>query len=183
MFWFVGNEVRLLWNLDHKKQRFSCLKHVALSFIARKKCFGLFAVKLCCFQRYYTGKRFSSSLKRVTLRFTWFYSKQRFYLILARLRCLRIFFLRTTFSFVFVTQLHFWCSVLPKKCSGLLATKLGCFEPHVIKNSVFPILCLKYATFSFIAGNTCFGLFAVKLGCYQRYCTKEEFLPVCRGLW
>ena len=27
--------------------------------------------------------------------------------------------------------------MLPKKCCGSLATKLGCFEPHVTKNSVF----------------------------------------------
>ena len=58
-----------------------------------------------------------------------------------------------------------------KKCSGLLATKLGWFEPHVTKNSVFPFLCLKYPAFSLNTGKTCFGLFAVKLGCYQHYCT------------
>ena len=29
---------------------FSWLNHVALSFIAQKKCFGLFAVKLCVLQ-------------------------------------------------------------------------------------------------------------------------------------
>ena len=37
-----------------------------------------------------------------------------------------------------------------------MATKLGCLEPYVTKNSVFPFLCLKYAAFSFIAGKTCF---------------------------
>ena len=44
---------------------------------------GLFAVKFCCFHRYCTGKRFSSSLQRVTLLFSWFYSKPRFFLWLA----------------------------------------------------------------------------------------------------
>ena len=141
MFWFVGNEIGLLWNLDHKKQRFSNLKHVALSLIARKTFYGLFAVKLCCFQRYYTGERFSSSLQRNTLRFTWFYSKQRFYLILAKLRCLRIFFLRTTFSSSFVSKLHFWRSILPKKCLSLWVTKLGCFEPLSTKNMFWLVWC------------------------------------------
>ena len=103
----------LFWN--HRKQGFSCLKHVALSFIARKTCFGLFAAKLRCFQRCYTGERFSSSLQWVTLRFASFYLKQRFYLIVDKLHCFRILFLRTTFSFVFVTKLHFWYSILPKK--------------------------------------------------------------------
>ena len=166
MFWFVGNEIGLLWNLDHKKERFSCLKHVALSFIARKTCFVMFDVKLCCFQCSYARERFSSSLQRVTLRFAWFYSKKRFYLILDKLHCFRILFLRTIFSFVIVTKLHFWCFILPKQCSGLLTTKLGWFEPRVTKNSVFPFLCLKYPAFSLNTGKTSFGLFAVKLGCY-----------------
>ena len=149
-------------------------------FVSKRRCTQLYSTKnmfwsvcrkLCCFQRCYTGERFSSSLQWVTLRFAWFYSKQRFYLILDKLHCFRILFLRTTFSFVFATKLHFWCSILPKKCSGLLATKLGWFEPHVTKNSVFPFLCLKYPAFSLNTGKTCFGLFAVKLGCYQHYCT------------
>ena len=103
---------------------------------SRKTCFGLFPVKLCFLQGYYTGKRFSSSFQRGTPRFTWFYSRERFYLILAKLRCFRILSLRRTFSFVFVTKIHFWCSILPKKC-GLLGTKLGRFEPHVTKKFFF----------------------------------------------
>ena len=39
------------------------------------------------------------------------------------------------------------------------------------KKSIFPFLCLKYAAYSFIAGETRFALFAVKLGCFQCYCT------------
>ena len=49
---------------------FSLLKHVGLSFIAQKTCFGLFAVILGCFQCYCTKKRSSSSMQGVTLVFT-----------------------------------------------------------------------------------------------------------------
>ena len=55
-----------------------CLKYVAFSFIAGKTCFGLFAVTVGCSQRYCNGKRFSPSLQRVTLIFTWFYSNSTF---------------------------------------------------------------------------------------------------------
>ena len=70
-----------------------------------------------------------------------------------------------------------------EKCSGLLATKLGCFEPHVIKKTVFFQFYVLNTLRLALLQETCFGLFAVKLGCYQSYCTKEEFLLVCRGLW
>ena len=103
--------------------------------------------------------------------------KQRFYLCLAKLRCCRILLLRTTFSSSFVRKLHIWRSILPEKCFGLLATKLGCFEPHVTKYSVFSLLCLKYVAFSFLAGRTCFGLFAVTVGSSQRYCSGKKFSP------
>ena len=46
---------------------FLCLKYAAFSLIAGKTCFGLFSVKLGCFQQYCTGKMFSASLQRVTL--------------------------------------------------------------------------------------------------------------------
>ena len=65
--------------------------------------------------------------------------KARFCFCLAKLRCSRILLLRTTFPSSFVSKLHFWRSILPKKCFGLLATKIGCFEPYVTKNSVFPL--------------------------------------------
>ena len=51
--------------------------------------------------------------------------KQRFCFLLAKLPCFRIIFLRTTLFSVFLTKLHFGRSILPKKCFGLLATKLG----------------------------------------------------------
>ena len=57
---------------------FSLLKHVALSFIAQKTCFGVLAVILGCFQYYCTEKRVSSSMQRATLIFTLFHSNNGF---------------------------------------------------------------------------------------------------------
>ena len=51
--------------------------------------------------------------------------KQRFSFLLAKLHCLRIVSLRTNLFSVSITKLHFGRSILPKKCFGLLATKLG----------------------------------------------------------
>ena len=48
--------------------------------------------------------------------------KRRFCFLLAKLRCLRIVFLRTTLFSVSVTKLHFGRSILPEKCFGSLAT-------------------------------------------------------------
>ena len=137
---------------------------------AQKKCFGLFAVKLCGFQVYCTGKRFSSFLP-VCSESAWFSldSKHRFCLCLGKLRYSRSLLLRRTFSSSFVRKPHIWRSILPKKCFGLLATKLGCFEPYVRENSVSPLLCLKYPAFNFIAGKTCFSLFVVSVGCSQHH--------------
>ena len=94
---------------------------------------------------------------------------------LARWRCFRILFLRTTFTSVFVTKLYFWYSILLEKCFGLLATKSDYLWAVYHKNQRFAFLCLKYAAFSFIREETCLGLFAVKLVFSQRYCTGKRF--------
>ena len=94
---------------------------------------------------------------------------------MAKLRCLRIVFLRTTLFSVSVTKLNFRRSFLLK--NFLAYWQLN--EVTLSHKSVSAFLCLKYAEFSFIAGKICFGLFAVKLGCFQRYCTGICFLPVC----
>ena len=159
---------------------FSWLQHVTLSFIAQKQMFGLFAVKLCVLcvlQWYCTGKRFSFSLQRVRLIFPWFYSKQRFYSCLAKLRCCRILLLRTTFSSSFVSRLHILRSKLPEKCFGWLPTKQGCFEPYVTENSVFSLLCFKYVAFSLLQEKHVLACCAVTVGCSQRYCNGKRFSP------
>ena len=163
IFWLVGNETELLWALYRKNQRFCFFlaKRRCIQLNStKKKCFGLFAIKVCVFQWYCTGKRFSFGLHRVHSNFPWFYSKQRFYSCLAKLRCSRFLLLRTTSSSSFVRRLHIWRSILLSQ-----------------KNSVFSLLCLKYVAFSFIAGRTCFGLFAVTVGSSQRYCNGKRFSP------
>ena len=178
IFWLVGNEIELLWALYRKNQRFCFFlakTRCTQLYTQKKNCFGLVAVKLCVFQWYCTGKRFSFGLQGVRPIFPWFYSKQRFYVCLGKLHCSRIFILRTTFSSSFVRKLHIWCSLLPGKCFSLLATTPGCFEPYLTKNSVFSFLCLKYVARSFMAGRTCFSLFAVTVGSSQRYCNGKTF--------
>ena len=175
IFWLVGNEIELLWALYCKNQRFCfflATTHCTQLYVLKAS--GLFAVKLCVLQWYCTGKRFSFSLQRVRLIFPWFYSKRRFYLCLAKLRCSTILLLRTTFSSSFVSKLHIWRSILPEKCFGLLPTKLGCFEPYVTENSVFSLLCLKYVAFSFIAGKTCFGLFCRNSGLFPALLQRKK---------
>ena len=125
-FFFLGNKIALFWAY-HKKSvfPFSLLKHVALSFIAQKTCFGLLAVILGCFQCYCTKKKGFFQYAASHSDFHLILLKQRFCFLLARLSCFRIVFLRTTFFSVFVTKLHFGHSILPRKCFDLLATELG----------------------------------------------------------
>ena len=77
-FLYVGNA--LLWVLYHKKKRvcFFVAKTRWTQLNSTKNMFGLFAVILGCFQSYCTKKRSSSSMQRVTLIFTWFYSNNGF---------------------------------------------------------------------------------------------------------
>ena len=148
-------------------------KLVALKFRSQKTAF--FVSKTRCTQLYSTKNMFWSVCRKIVL-------FPAFYLILDKLHCFRILFPRTTFSFVFVTKLHFWCSILPKKCSGLLATKLGWFEPHVAKNSVFPFLCLKYPAFSLIQEKYVLVCLPLNWDVTSIIAPKEGFLPVCKGL-
>ena len=101
MLWFVGNSIKLLWALCHKKNVFTllCLKYAAYSFIAGKTRFGFFVVQVGCFQCYCHGKRLSASLQRCSLILTLICSKELFCMFLAKVRCFSIMFLRTGFSF------------------------------------------------------------------------------------
>ena len=101
-----------------------CLKYVAFTFIAGRTCFGLFAVTVGSSQRYCNGKRFSPSLQRVTLIFTWFYSTKRFRLFPARLRCFQQYVSENRLFLFFLPKLRFWPFILPKPSFGLVATKL-----------------------------------------------------------
>ena len=146
---------------------FSWLKHVVLSFLQKKNVLVCLPYS-CVVSRFIALEKGFLTVCSESALFS-LDSKQRFCLCLGKLRYSRILLLRKTFSSSFVGKPHIWHSILPKKCFGLLATKLGCFEPYVTENSVSPLLCLKYPAFNFIAGKTCFSLFAVRVGCSQRH--------------
>ena len=180
-FLYVGNKITLLWALYHKKSifAFSLLKHVGFSFIAQKTCFGLFSVILL-FSVLLHQKKVFFQYAGSHPGFHLILLRQRFCFLLAKLRCLRIVFLRTSLLSISVTKLNFGRSFLLK--NFLAYWQLN--EVTLSHKSVSAFLCLKYAEFSFFAGEICFGLFAVKLGCFQRYCTGKCFLPVCsESLW
>ena len=99
--------------------------------------------------------------------------KARFCFCLAKLRCSRILLLRTTFPSSFVSKLHFWRSILPKKCFGLLATKIGCFEPYVTKNSVFPLHRVTLI-FTWLYSKQRFRLFPAWLRCFQHFVSENR---------
>ena len=201
MFWYKKTAISFFvalypyLSLIVAKIRFSMLvkKLRCWTFISEKKCFCFVIAKrrctqfyttkhmfwfACCnsglFQCYCTKKRFSSSMQRFTLIFTWFYSNKGFPFFWRSYPVSELSF-RGQPSSLFSWPNYTLDTILPKKCFGLLATKLGYLYPYDTKKSVTFFLCLKYAVFSFIAGETCFGLFSVKLGGFQRYCTGKMF--------
>ena len=115
-FLYVGNKIALLWVLYHKKKRF-CF------FVAKTRWTQLYSTEnmfwfVCC-----NIGLFSVLLHQKKVFFQYAGShpgfhlillKQRFCFLLAKLRCLRIVFLRTTLFSVSVTKLHFGRSILLK---------------------------------------------------------------------
>ena len=119
-FLYVGNKIALLWVLYHKKKRF-CF------FVAKTRWTQLYRTKnmfwfVCC-----NIGLFSVLLHQKNVFFQYAGShpdfhlillKRRFCFLLAKLRCLRIVFLRTTLFSVSVTKLHFGPSILLKNVLG-----------------------------------------------------------------
>ena len=207
MFCVVNNNIELPWAIYHKKKkrfcfcffvaetrwnqlysrksifRFVCRKIVLLpSILHLEKIFFQFAAKLPWFLLHFTQNNV-------------------FYLCLAKWHCFRIPFLRTTFTSVFVTKLHFWFSILLEKYFGLLATKLdylwavyhikpafACWQEDraalsfISQKKCFAFSSLKHARLSFIAQKTYSGLFAIILGCFRCYCTKNWFSSSMQGV-
>ena len=207
MFCVVNNNIELPWAIYHKKKkrfcfcffvaetrwnqlysrksifRFVCRKIVLLpAFLHLEKIFFQFAAKLPWFLLHFTQNNV-------------------FYLCLAKWHCFRIPFLRTTFTSVFVTKLHFWFSILLEKYFGLLATKLdylwavyhikpafACWQEDraalsfISQKKCFVFSSLKHARLSFIAQKTYSGLFAIILGCFRCYCTKNWFSSSMQGV-
>ena len=149
MFLYAGNKNALVWILCQKRKRFCFFvaKTRWTRLYSTENMFGLFAVILGCFQSYCTKKRSSSSMQRVTLIFTWFYSNNGF----------AFFWLSYA-----VSESSFWgqpCSLFPKPNYTLDAlyyrkNVLACWQLNQVTlslKSVSAFLCLKYAVFSFIA--------------------------------
>ena len=168
MFWLVGNEIGLLWNLDHKKQRFSFFvaKLRCTELYSRKHIFWFVCHKIVFFSALLSGKRFFSSLQRVTLSFTWFYSKLRFRVFSAKIRCFQHYVSDNRLLLVFVRKLCFWPFILSTTCFGVLAMKLEALSVMLQKSSDL-VSVAKYPSFSLLVPKTSFGLLATKLSCFE----------------
>ena len=111
--------------------------------------------------------------------------KQRFCFLLAKLRCLRIVFLRTEDSCLeeqplpfFVHKLRCLPFILPKTCFGFLATTVEAASLSSQKTAIW-LFVAKYAALTFIATRICFGLLATKLGFFEAYITKNSVVAFC----
>ena len=196
MFSFVGNKIGLLWNLDPKKQRF-CFDIDKIQLYSTKYMFWFVCHKIVLFSALFNGKRFSSSLQRVTLGFTWFYSK-RFRLFSAKLRCFQHYVSHKRLCLVFVRKLCFWPFILSNTCFCVLAMKLEASSDTLQKNSDLVFRC-KIPFFQppstqdmfWFVGNEVgllwglnhkkrrFCFFVAKTRCFQLYCSKNilVYLP------
>ena len=196
MFSFVGNKIGLLWNLDPKKQRF-CFDIDKIQLYSTKYMFWFVCHKIVLFSALLNGKRFSSSLQRVTLGFTWFYSK-RFRLFSAKLRCFQHYVSHKRLFLVFVRKLCFWPFILSNTCFWVLAMKLEASSDTLQKNSDLVFRC-KIPFFQppstqdmfWFVGNEVgllwglnhkkrrFCFFVAKTRCFQLYCSKNilDYLP------
>ena len=92
---------------------FSLLKHVGLNFIAQKT-FWFVCCNIGFFSLLLHQKKVFFQYAASHPDFHLILLKQRFCFLLAKLRCLRIVFLRTTLFSVSVTKLHFGRSILLK---------------------------------------------------------------------
>ena len=143
-FLHVGNKIALLSVLYHKKKRF-CF------FVAKTRWIRLYSTKNMFWFVCSNIGLFSVLLHQKEVFFQYagshpdFHSillKQRFCFLLAKLRCLRIVFLRTTLFSVSVTKLHFGCSILLKNmlwfvCRKIVSSDIApekCFLPVCIES-------------------------------------------------
>ena len=118
------------------------------------------------FQASLEQKRFSPSKQRVTLNFTWIYSKQRFRLLPARL-CSFQQFLRRGFSFLSYQNCIF--DLLSYRNHLLVWFQLNWKLRALCHKKQQFSFATKHAFKSFMGRKIYFGLFGVKLGSLQRY--------------
>ena len=189
MFWLVGNEIGLLWNLDHKKQRFSF-------FVAKLRCTELYSTKhifwfvchkIVFFSVLLSGKRFFPVCSE-SLSFTWFYSKLRFRVFSAKIRCFQHYVSDNRLLLVFVRKLCFWPFI--DNMFWCVGNEIGSFERYVTKKQRFGFRC-KIPFFQspstknkfWFVGNEIkllwglnhkkerFCFFVAKTRCFQLYCS------------
>ena len=148
---FIGYLAPKLSSLSFISQKtaillFCLLKHVALTQRSVRR-------KVVLFPALLHGKRFLSSLQRVTLLFCWLYSKQRFFLWLAKWQRFASFWPGyAVFSIIFV------------RTAPIAFSLFNCY------NTLFSAL---------LHQKHVFALVTVKLGFFQRYCTSKWIsLPV-----
>ena len=102
--------------------------------------------------------------------------KQRFCFLLAKLRCLRIVFLRTTLFSVSVTKLHFGRSILVKNMLWFVCRKI--VSSDIAPEKCFLPVCIESLWFLLdFTQNRRFCLFSGKLRCFQDLCLEEQPLP------
>ena len=164
MFSFVGNKIGLLWNLDPKKQRF-CFDIDKIQLYSTKYMFWFVCHKIVLFLALLNGKRFSSSLQRVFLGFTWF-SQNVFVCFRLSYAVFSIMFLTTGFSLSSYVNCTF--DLLSYRKHVLVCWQWN-WKLRVIRYKKIAIwfFVAKYPFFSLLVPKTCFALLATKLGCFE----------------
>ena len=184
--------------LSSETTLFACWQQngAALSLISQKKAFLLFFAAKTRWIRFYSTKTmfwfvccniglFSVLLYQKEVFFQYarshpdFHSillKQRFCFLLAKLRCLRIVFLRTTLFSVSVTKLHFGRSILLKNMLWFVCRKI--VSSDIAPEKCFLPVCIESLWFLLdFTQNRRFCLFSGKLRCFQDSCLEEQPLP------
>ena len=167
MFWFVGNEVGLLWGLNHKKRRF-CF------FVAKTRCFlraaifSVFLPKTCFgFFKQLNWKLWALYHKKTAI---WFYHW--------KLRCLKLHNTDNMFCFVINNIGLPWALYRKKKCFCFFFAKTRCNQLYSIK-SIFWFVCRKIVLLpAFLHLEKVFFQFAVSHLDFHFILLKTTFLPV-----
>ena len=170
----VGNKIALLWVLAFLL--FFVAKMRSIRLYSTKTMFwfvccniGLFSVLLYQKEVFFQYARSHPDFHSILL-------KQRFCFLLAKLRCLRIVFLRTTLFSVSVTKLHFGRSILLRNMLWFVCRKI--VSSDIAPEKCFLPVCIESLWFLLdFTQNRRFCLFSGKLRCFQDSCLEEQPLP------
>ena len=156
MFWFVCGKNWLLAALMQLKKGVYQFAEVSTNFylILLKKRFPLLLAQLPCFEHYVSDNRL----------FLFFVPKLHF----------------MSQKAAYVTKLHLGHSILPKKCFGLLATKLGYLQLYDTKKKRFLLSVFKIRCVQLYCRKNMFWFVFRKIGRFPAILHgKQCFLPVC----